>query len=254
VSSHHGHAYSYLTPAYEDSDGSCYDMHGTFLEGVKATDDIRSNDLVVLRCPDASTSARMASLIRAVKHAQDSTGGTLATVVTGVPIGLGEPCFDKLEAKLAHAMLSIPATKAFEIGSGFDGAKMRGSRHNDAFVGSSSKDLLSVSTNHAGGTLGGISSGANLEFRVAVKPVSTIGQAQTTATYAGEAAVLEAKGRHDPCVLPRCPPLIEAMAALVLADMALIQRSRVHNVRTLPSEGTSKKRKFQEEEEDDFNQ
>merc|ERR1712146_419652 len=148
--------------------------------------------------------------------------------IRNVPVGLGEPCFDKLEAKLAHAMLSLPATKGFEIGSGFRGTRLRGSQHNDAFV--KHKDgtpLLGLKTINAGGTLGGISSGADIVFRVAVKPVSTIGQAQETATFSGEKAELRARGRHDPCVLPRTPPLVEGMAALVLADAAMIQRSRV---------------------------
>eukprot|EP01045_Picozoa_sp_COSAG04_P039526 COSAG04_NODE_11127_length_729_cov_0.906349_1_plen_218_part_10 len=152
-----------------------------------------------------------------------------------MPIGLGEPCFDKLEAKLAHAMLSLPATKAFETGSGFDGAKLRGSAHNDAFVpqgsGTDGVTKLATKTNNAGWTLGGISNGENLFFRVAVKPVSTIGQAQETATYGGAATVLEAKGRHDPCVLPRTPPLVEAMATLAVMDAALIQKTRENQVR-----------------------
>ena len=159
--------------------------------------------------------------------------GVVTGYVTGVPVGLGEPCFDKLEAKLAHAMMSLPATKGFEIGSGFDGARMRGSAHNDLFAATAAGEsadvgggTLRVLSNHAGGTLGGISSGAPIYFRVAVKPVSTIGQAQLTAEWDGSAHTMEAKGRHDPCVLPRTPPLIEAMAALVLIDAALIQRTR----------------------------
>lgn len=208
---------------------------------------IRSDEVICLRCPHAPTAARMASQIRLVKSEQDSTGGVLTTVVTGVPLALGEPCFDKAEALLAHAMLSLPATKGFEIGSGFAGTRLRGSQHNDAFVraaeaakaadpaagagaaagaASAAASLLRTATNNAGGTLGGITSGADLVFRVAIKPVSTIGRAQATATYSGEAGVLEAKGRHDPCVLPRAPPLVEGMTALVLADLALIQRSR----------------------------
>ena len=126
-----------------------------------------------------------------------------------MPIGLGEPCFDKLEAKMAHGMLSLPATKGFEFGSGFDGCAMRGSQHNDQFKptasggGGGGVSRLRTTTNFAGGTLGGISNGEDMYFRVAVKPVSTIGQAQQTSTYDGQAAGLEAKGRHDPCVLVR---------------------------------------------------
>jgi chorismate synthase len=231
------------TPAYEDCEGLVYARDGSLLDGVRATPALRSNDLIVLRCPDPATSAKMATLIREVKAAQDSTGGILTTVVTRVPIGLGEPAFDKLEAMLAHAMLSLPATKGFEIGSGFAGTRLRGSEHNDRFVGAGagggggggsgsgsggapSPVLLRTETNNAGGTLGGITNGADLYFRVPIKPVSTISQAQVTADYEGNETVLEAKGRHDPCVLPRAPPLVEAMAAIVLADAALIQRSR----------------------------
>jgi len=186
-----------------------------------------SDDLVSVRCPHAPTAAKMASLVRKVKSEHDSIGGVVTCVIRNVPVGLGEPCFDKLEAKLAHAMLSLPATKGFEIGSGFRGTRLRGSQHNDAFIShDEGSPLLSVKTNNAGGTLGGISSGAEIVFRVAVKPVSTIGRAQKTATFSGEMSELRARGRHDPCVLPRTPPLIEGMAALVIADAALIQRSR----------------------------
>jgi chorismate synthase len=215
-------------PAYRSLDsGLVYDRNGVEI-GKDADHKHDSDDVVAVRCPDASTACKMATLIRKVKSEKDSIGGVVTCVIRNVPVGLGEPCFDKLEAKLAHAMLSLPATKGFEIGSGFRGTRLRGSQHNDAFV--KHKDgtpLLSLKTNHAGGTLGGISSGADIVFRVAVKPVSTIGQAQETATFAGEKAELRARGRHDPCVLPRTPPLVEGMAALVLADAAMIQRSRV---------------------------
>jgi len=147
-----------------------------------------------------------------------------------VPPALGEPVFDRLEAKLAHAMLSLPATKGFEFGSGFGGTVLRGSVHNDPFksvTDAAGGAAIGHVKNHAGGTLGGISSGSDIYFRVAVKPVSTIGRAQSTATFGGEDVVLEAKGRHDPCVLPRTPPLVEGMAALVLADAALMQRTRL---------------------------
>ena len=141
----------------------------------------------------------MATLIRVVKAARDSIGGTIFCVCSGVPPALGEPCFDKLEAQLAHAMLSLPATKGFEIGSGFAGTTLRGSQHNDPFVAgprhAEGVALLGVTSNHAGGTLGGISSGADIYFRVAVKPVSTIGQGQQTSTFDGKPVFLEAKGR-----------------------------------------------------------
>lgn len=169
-----------------------------------------------------------------------------------MPAGLGEPVFDRLEAKLAHAMLSLPATKGFEIGTGFRGTTMRGSVHNDPFVANSAAGggKLTTKTNNAGGTLGGISVGTPIEFRVAIKAVSTIGQAQHTATFEGEATVLEAKGRHDPCVLPRAPPLLEGMTTIVLADAVLMQRTRLGGANTIvdpslvngPSEGTSAKK------------
>ena len=233
-------AYAALGAAcYEAADGALLARDGspaTPLEPA-ALAAARTNELVVLRCPHAPTAAAMATEIRGVKAASDSTGGVLTTVCSGVPVGLGEPVFDKLEAKLAHAMLSLPATKGFEIGEGFAGTALRGSTHNDAFVGAGG-GLLRQATNHAGGTLGGISSGADIVFRVAIKPVSTIAQAQATAAFDGTPAVLEAKGRHDACVLPRAPPLVEAMAALVLIDAALMQRARAGaaGVRTLPAE------------------
>lgn len=132
--------------------------------------------------------------------------------------------FDKLEARLAQAMLSIPATKGFEIGSGFGGTRMRGSAHNDPFVGKGGR--LGTKTNFSGGIQGGISNGEPILFRIAFKPPATIGQAQQTVDFEGNDAVLEAKGRHDPCVVPRAVPIVEAMAALVLADMTLCQRMR----------------------------
>jgi len=182
----------------------------------------------------------MATLIRQVKSEQDSIGGTVACVLHNVPPALGEPVFDRLEAKLAHAMLSLPATKGFEFGSGFGGTVMKGSEHNDPFkgkgAGSADGPAVGFAKNHAGGTLGGISSGADVYFRVAVKPVSTIGQAQQTATFDGKDVVLEAKGRHDPCVLPRTPPLVEGMAALVLADAAMLQRTRLGGSNTMVSD------------------
>lgn len=184
-----------------------------------------SDELVSVRCPHPETACRIATLIRQVKSEEDSIGGTVSCICTGVPPGLGEPVFDKLEAKLAQAMMSLPATKAFEMGMGFACTKLRGSQHNDPFE--LTAQGIRPRTNNAGGTLGGISSGAPLVFRVAVKPVSTIGRAQpNTVDFNGEVQTLEAKGRHDPCVLPRTPPLIEAMAALVLVDFALIQRTR----------------------------
>ncbi len=181
-------------------------------------------DRTRVRCPDAAASARMEVAIAAAKEAGDSVGGIVACVCRHVPAGWGEPVFDKLEAKLAQAMLSLPATKGFEIGSGFAGSRMSGSEHNDPFVRKG--DRLGTRSNHSGGVQGGISNGEPLWFRVAFKPPATIGRPQRTADYAGNEVVLEAKGRHDPCVLPRAVPIVESMAALVLVDLALRQRGR----------------------------
>ncbi|MCJ1473184.1 bifunctional chorismate synthase/riboflavin reductase [NAD(P)H] aro2 [Lambiella insularis] len=193
-----------------------------------------------VRCPNAEASERMAALIAHHRDQKDSIGGTVTCVIRNVPVGLGEPCFDKLEAMLAHAMLSIPATKGFEIGSGFGGCEVPGSAHNDAFIRTpavtpsqsgistaiSSRPRLTTKTNNSGGVQGGISNGAPIYFRVAFKPPATIGQVQTTATYDSEEGVLEAKGRHDPCVVPRAVPIVDAMAALVLMDALLAQEAR----------------------------
>ncbi len=177
-----------------------------------------------IRCPDTAAAAKMTEEIVAAREAKDSVGGVITCVCRHLPAGLGEPVFDRLEAMLAHAMLSLPATKGFEIGSGFEGARMRGSAHNDPFVQRSGR--LGTLTNYSGGVQGGISNGEPVYFRVAFKPPATIGQAQETVTYDGEDAVLEAKGRHDPCVVPRAVPIVETMTALVLADLVLIQKLR----------------------------
>ncbi|WP_297954426.1 chorismate synthase [uncultured Desulfobulbus sp.] len=181
-------------------------------------------DQTIIRCPDTTTAARMQDRVREVLEAKDSTGGILTCVCRNVPVGLGEPLFDKLEARLAQAMLSLPATKGFDIGSGFAGTRLRGSTHNDPFVRRGSG--LGTRTNHSGGVQGGISNGEPIVFRVAFKPVATIGLAQETVDFDGEPVTLEAKGRHDPCVVPRAVPIVEAMAALVLIDLALMQRAR----------------------------
>ena len=181
-------------------------------------------DQTIIRCPDTATAARMQDRVREVLEAKDSTGGILTCVCRNVPVGLGEPLFDKLEARLAQAMLSLPATKGFDIGSGFAGTRLRGSTHNDPFVRRGSG--LGTRTNHSGGVQGGISNGEPIVFRVAFKPVATIGLAQETVDFDGEPVTLEAKGRHDPCVVPRAVPIVEAMAALVLIDLALMQRAR----------------------------
>lgn len=178
----------------------------------------------IIRCPDPRVAEEMIAKVTALRDAGDSVGGVLSCVVRNCPTGWGEPVFDKLEAKLAHAMLSIPATKGFEIGSGFAGTRMTGSQHNDPFVMKGSR--LGTLTNHSGGIQGGISNGEPILFRVAIKPVATISKAQTTADFSGRETLLEAKGRHDPFVVNRAVPIVEAMTAMVLMDMALIQRSR----------------------------
>jgi chorismate synthase len=181
-------------------------------------------DVSDVRCPDSLAAAKMTAEIVAARAEKDSIGGVVTCVCRNLPAGLGEPAFDRLEAMLAHAMLSLPATKGFEIGSGFAGARMRGSAHNDPFV--QKGERLGTSSNYSGGVQGGISNGEPVYFRVAFKPPATIGQQQPTADYQGTPAVLAAKGRHDPCVVPRAVPIVESMAALVIADLALIQKMR----------------------------
>lgn len=177
-----------------------------------------------VRCPDANASDKMQALIHEVKADSDSIGGIVSCACINVPPGWGEPVFDKLEAKLAQAMLSIPASKGFEIGSGFGGSRMRGSAHNDPFIEKAGR--LCTRTNFSGGIQGGISNGEAILFRVGFKPPATIGMPQQTSGYDGQETVLAAKGRHDPCVVPRAVPIVEGMAALVLADMALRQEAR----------------------------
>ena len=177
----------------------------------------------VIRCPDAAAAARMIELIERTRAEGDSLGGVIECVVRNVPLGLGEPVFDKLEADLAKAMLSLPATKGFEIGSGFGATRMRGSEHNDPFEMRDGR--VRTTTNHSGGIQGGISNGEDIYFQVAFKPTATIAREQQTVTAAGEEAKLSARGRHDPCVLPRAVPMIEAMTCLVLCDHALRQRA-----------------------------
>lgn len=181
-------------------------------------------DATLIRCPDRDAAKAMEEAVLGAKEARDSLGGIVSCVCRNVPAGLGEPVFDKLEALLARAMLSIPATKGFEIGSGFSGTRMKGSKHNDPFV--SRGDRLGTLTNHSGGIQGGISNGEPVWFRVAFKPPATIGLSQKTADFKGRDRVLEAKGRHDPCVVARAVPIVESMAALVLADCEMQQRSR----------------------------
>lgn len=179
-----------------------------------------------IRCPDASLAGDMVKEIEKYRGNKDSIGGVVTCVVRNLPTGLGEPCFDKLEALLAHAMLSIPASKGFEIGSGFAGVSVPGSKHNDPFYFDEETQRLRTKTNNSGGVQGGISNGENIYFSVPFKSVATISQEQETATYDGKVGILAAKGRHDPAVTPRAIPIVEAMTALVLADALLIQKSR----------------------------
>lgn len=174
------------------------------------------------RCPDSSAAAAMTSAIEQARRDGDSLGGAVRTVVRHMPVGLGEPVFDRLEADLAKAMLSLPATKGFEVGSGFGAIEMTGRIHNDPFV-PGNDGTPTTSTNHSGGVQGGISNGAALRFRTAFKPTATISSEQDTVTVDNAATTLAAKGRHDPCVLPRAVPMVDAMTALVLADHTLRQ-------------------------------
>jgi chorismate synthase len=170
-----------------------------------------------VRCPDKKTAARMEEYIRQVRKEGDTIGGVVSCVIRQVPKGLGEPVFDKLHADLGKAMLSINAVKGFEYGSGFAGVSMKGSEHNDAFNPDGS-----TKTNHSGGIQGGISNGMDIYFRVAFKPVATLIQPYETIDKEGNAVTARGKGRHDPCVVPRAVPIVEAMAALVLADFTLL--------------------------------
>jgi chorismate synthase len=173
-----------------------------------------------VRCPDPAKAAEMEERIRQIRKEGDTIGGTVMCVIQNVPIGLGEPVFDKLHAELGKAMLSINAVKGFEYGSGFEGAKMKGSQHNDIFNADGT-----TKSNLSGGIQGGISNGMDIYFNVAFKPVATIMQSQDTINKEGEIVAMQGKGRHDPCVVPRAVPIVEAMAALVLADYYLINRT-----------------------------
>ena len=184
---------------------------------------IKDAEKNAVRCPDVAAAKRMESLIGQIRHEGDSVGGVIECVVRGIPAGLGEPVFDKLEADLAKAMLSLPATKGFEIGSGFAATHMRGSEHNDPFEMRGGK--IRTATNNSGGVQGGISNGEEIYFRVAFKPTATIAHEQKTVNISREQTKLSARGRHDPCVLPRAVPIVEAMAALVLCDHALRQQA-----------------------------
>lgn len=184
--------------------------------------DLNRTEENIVRCPDPSTAEKMIALIDAVRLERDTIGGIVTCVIRNTPVGLGEPVFDKLHAELGKAMLSINAVKGFEYGSGFEGTRLRGSAHNDPFVNEGGR--IRTKTNHSGGVQGGISNGEDIYFNVAFKPVATIMQDQQSVDKEGHEATVSGKGRHDPCVVPRAVPIVEAMAALVLADFVLRAR------------------------------
>lgn len=183
--------------------------------------DFSKTESNIVRCPDENTAEEMISKIKEIRKAGDTIGGTITCVAQNVPVGLGEPIFHKLHAELGKAMLSINAVKGFEFGSGFCGAKMKGSEHNDIFNPDGT-----TRSNLSGGIQGGVSNGMDIYFRVAFKPVATIMQNQDTINSEGEATEITGKGRHDPCVVPRAVPIVEALTALVLADFVLLNRTR----------------------------
>ena len=186
--------------------------------------DMNNVEATPVRCPDLAVAAEMIQLIQEVRKAGDTIGGVVTSIIKGCPTGLGEPAFDKLHADLGKAMLSINACKGFEYGSGFEGISMRGSAHNDPFY-KAADGQIKTTTNHSGGIQGGISNGMDINFRVAFKPVATIVSAQESVNMDGDRVEVVGKGRHDPCVLPRAVPIVEAMAALVVADHLLRQRT-----------------------------
>jgi chorismate synthase len=202
---------------------SIYKLEAVVDPATVRPEEVESNPV---RCPDAEMAAEMTSLIRSMRTLGDSVGGVIECVARRVPPGWGEPVFDKLEADLAKAMLSLPATKGFEIGSGFGATLLTGSEHNDPFAMQDGR--VRTTSNRSGGVQGGISNGEDIVFRVAFKPTATIARRQKTVTAHGEETELAARGRHDPCVLPRAVPMVEAMALLVLADHALRQSALVN--------------------------
>lgn len=191
-----------------------------FLEKPYQQLDFSKTESNIVRCPDEETAAKMIEKVEQVRKAGDTIGGTITCVIKNVPIGLGEPIFDKLHARLGQAMLSINAVKGFEYGSGFCGARMQGSEHNDLF-----NEDGTTKTNLSGGIQGGISNGMDIYFRVAFKPVATLMQKQEALSSQGELVEMQGKGRHDPCVLPRAVPIVEALSAMVLLDFVLLNNS-----------------------------
>ena len=189
--------------------------------------DLSKTENNIVRCPDEAVAEKMISKIEEIRKQGDTIGGIISAVVTGVPVGLGEPVFDKLHADLGKAMLSINAVKGFEFGSGFEGVEMKGSEHNDFFEVKKTTNKITTKTNHSGGIQGGISNGEDIFFRVAFKPVATIMQKQFTVNNKMETIEISGKGRHDPCVLPRAVPIVEAMTAIVLSDFILRNRATI---------------------------
>lgn len=194
---------------------------------IKIDDDYKKYDFSeieknIVRCPDAEKAEDMEKLILDVKTAGDTVGGVITCVIKGCPVGLGDPAFDKLHARLAYAMMSINAVKGFEYGMGFEGVGKRGSQQNDIFINDNGR--ISTSTNNSGGIQGGISNGQDIYFRVAFKPVATLLKPQPTVDKDGNETMLQVKGRHDPCVLPRAVPVVEAMAAMTILDSYLMNR------------------------------
>ncbi len=195
--------------------------------------DIKHNEITsekidsnIVRCPDETIAGNMITRIQELQKRGDSCGGVIESLVRNMPSGLGMPVFDKLEADLAKALMSLPATKGFEIGSGFDGTYLTGSEHNDPFVYSNDKNKLKTLANKSGGIQGGISNGEELKMRIAFKPTATIKKEQQTITSEGKEVILKAKGRHDPCVLPRAVPMVDSMVALVIADHLLLNHAQ----------------------------
>lgn len=185
--------------------------------------DLKNTESNIVRCPDQVTADKMIELIDSVRKDQDTIGGIVTGIIKNLPVGLGEPVFDKLHAELGRAMLSINAVKGFEYGSGFEGTKMRGSEHNDEFI--KDGDKVKTKSNYSGGIQGGISNGEDVYFNVAFKPVATIMKDQESVDKDGNSVTVKGKGRHDPCVVPRAVPIVEAMAALVIADFYMIAQS-----------------------------
>lgn len=209
-----------ILAAYGITVNACTSQIGSVvLPGIYTDWDLTMTESNIVRCPDAVAAGKMIALIREVRDAGDSVGGVVTAVIRGMMPGIGEPVFDRFQARLAQAVMSINAVKGFEYGAGFAAAGMRGSEHNDPFVIKEGK--VYTATNYSGGVQGGVTNGEDVYFRVAFKPVATIMQQQSTVNRAGEEIGFQAHGRHDPCVVPRAVPVVEAMTAMVVADMVL---------------------------------